>query len=812
MNTKKSNSLLFAIFVLLAVILIVSCKPQLPEKETPQDTKIKEFETTQELKKFSSAQEIRKFLQNSAISSASISGAFEESIGVRRFAAAAVAEGAPSVAKSADASTAIDYSQTNVQVAGVDEADFVKNDNKYIYVISQNRLIIVDAFPADNAKLLSETKIDGTPRDMFVNKDRLVVFAEDNEEIPIFAEFDFVPRPRYASKTHAFVYDISDREKPKLVKDYNLNGYYTASRMIDANVYFIVRDDVYYNAQVIDLPVIKEASRTVIKPDIYYFDNPEQYYNFNTVASFNIFGDEDEVDAKTFMMGYSNVIYVSSDNIYITYQKNLPYTYYESHSEERFYKIVAPLLPRDVQDAINDVKDDTSLNNYEKWSKISAVLEEMYNTMDEDEKLDLIQNIEEAIAEYESRLEIERRKTVIHKIKIDNGEIEYDSRGEVPGYLLNQFSMDEFDGYLRVATTMEFYGRVPILMEGVGVRGSAGSTSTTAVETIAISGKAVADQPVSKIMESNDTEDYWTEEKMAEAKPMPMGRIAPPIESKYNMYNNVYVLDDNMKIVGQLEALAPDERIYSTRFIGDRLYMVTFKRIDPLFVIDLSDPKKPEILGQLKIPGFSDYLHPYDENHIIGIGKETDSNEWGGVSVKGVKLALFDVSDVNSPKQLDKYEIGDSGTDSEALRDHKAFLFDKKKNVLVIPVTEVKSKPYYDPKLGYYRQRFWQGAYVFSVNPEEGFKVKGTITHNEGDEERDYYYYGSPNAVRRSLYMEDILYTVSLAKIKANNLDDISQEINEVKLPFENPRYGYPYTVKTVASSPGVVVPEEVTG
>ena len=260
------------------------------------------------------------------------------------------------------------------------------------------------------------------------------------------------------------------------------------------------------------------------------------------------------------------------------------------------------------------------------------------------------------------------------------------------------------------------------------------------------------------------------------------------------MYNNVYVLDDKLEIVGKLEAIAPDERIYSTRFIGDRLYLVTFKRVDPLFVIDLSNPENPEILGELKIPGFSDYLHPYDENHIIGVGKETEGNEWGGVSVKGVKLALFDVSDVKNPRQIDAYEIGEAGTDSEALRDHKAFLFDKKKNILVIPVTEVKSKPYYDPRLGYYRQSYWQGVYVFSITPEEGFEVKGKITHNEGEEERDYYYYGSPNAVRRALYMDDVLYTVSAIKIKANDIDDIDNELKEIKLPFEKVKYyEYPW-------------------
>ena len=246
-------------------------------------------------------------------------------------------------------------------------------------------------------------------------------------------------------------------------------------------------------------------------------------------------------------------------------------------------------------------------------------------------------------------------------------------------------------------------------------------------------------------------------------------------------------MDKDLGITGKLEEIEQDERIYSTRFMGNRLYMVTFKRIDPLFVIDLSDPKKPEILGKLKIPGFSDYLHPYDEKHIIGVGKETGDNGWGGVSIKGVKLSLFDVSDVNNPKQVDTYEVGTAGTDSEALRDHKAFLFDKKKNLLVIPVREITEQGDYDSRYGYYRQKIWQGAYVFNVTPEDGFKLKGKISHLD-DYEDQQYYWNSPGAVRRSLYMDDVLYTISAKKILMNSIKDLS-EINSVGLPFEMNRY-----------------------
>ena len=722
MKMRISN---FGLWILMAFLVIaaVACKPEITED--------KGLETSQELKKFSSVNELREYLQKNAQASYGT----KYFGGISRAMTMEVTESAAPSAKMAADSGASQYSTTNIQVEGVDEADFVKNDGRHIYTLTQTKLVIVDAYPAENAKIVSETKIGGMPRNMLVNKDRLVVFSDDNAQVPYFAEFDFVPRPRYTQKTHVFVYDIEDRSSPKLVNDYSINGYYFESRMIGDYVYFIAKDNVYFDGPIIALPAIRESSRIIAKPDIYYFDNPEQNYVFHTVASFNIFDDNDEVNAKTFMMGYSNTLYVSQNNIYIAYQKNRPWRYYEAHNEERFYEVAVPLLPSEVRSEINEIKNDASLSSQEKWDKISSILEDMYNSMEDGERQKLIEKIEKAIEEYEIKLEAERRKTVIHKIGIDSGNIEYRAKGEVPGYLLNQFSMDEHNGNLRAATTTEIWARKSV------------------------------------------------------------------------MYNNVFVLDDGMGTIGKLEAIAPDERIYSTRFLGDRLYMVTFKRIDPLFVIDLSSPENPEILGELKIPGFSDYLHPYDENHIIGIGKETEGNEWGGVSLKGVKLALFDVSDVKNPKQLDKYEIGEAGTDSEALHEHKAFLFDKNKNLLVIPVTEVRGKMEYDSRLGYYRQRLWQGAYVFDLNVQDGFKVKGKITHNEGDEQSDYYYYSSPNAVRRSLYMDDVLYTVSMGKIKANDLNDIENEIKEIKLPYEKQRYDYPYPVKAVGS-PGMAVPE----
>jgi len=691
------------------------------EKTNGNITEIITPGSTQELKKFSSAHELRQYLKASSVSSAAyniygMGGDFVTSRSAMVTEAGApvpmpMATSAKAVANNQAPSgdVAADYSKTNIQVEGVDEADFVKNDGKYIYVIAQNKLVIVDAFPASQAKILSTTLIEGGPRDIFLNGDRLIIFSDNTDRVYSIPEYDYMPRPIETMKTEAVIYDISDRKKPEQIANYSINGNYFQSRMIGDYVYFIAKNNVYYTSELVDMPSIRKGTVKIMSPDVYYFDNPEQNYVFHTIASINI-NKPDSINAKTFMMGYSDNLYVSQNNIYLTYRKNMPVRYYELQREDRFYQVVVPQLPKDVQDKIIAIKA-SNLTSYEKWDQISSILEEKFNGMTEKEKQDYNEKVQKAVEEYELKLAQEMEKTVVQKISIDKGEIEYKIKGEVPGSLLNQFSMDESGDYFRVATTSQF----------------------------------------------------WTQKGSVQ-------------------YNNVYVMDNSLEIAGKLEEIAPDESIYSTRFIGNRLYMVTFKRMDPLFVIDLSDPTEPKILGKLKIPGFSDYLHPYDENHIIGVGKETGQNEWGGVSTKGVKISLFDVSDVNNPKQLDTYEIGQPGTDSEALQDHKAFLFDKKKDILVIPIREIQGKEQYNSQYGYYTQKVWQGAYVFGVTPLSGFKLKGKISHFD-DFEEQYYYWGSPGAVRRSLFMGDVLYTLSARKIVMNEMTNIS-EINSIDLPY----------------------------
>jgi uncharacterized secreted protein with C-terminal beta-propeller domain len=269
----------------------------------------------------------------------------------------------------------------------------------------------------------------------------------------------------------------------------------------------------------------------------------------------------------------------------------------------------------------------------------------------------------------------------LHRISIDKGEIVYRACGDVPGWVMSRFSMDEQGDHFRIATTKGW------------------STS-----------------------------------------------------------HGVYILDMDMNIVGSVEGIAPNERMYSARFVENRVYLVTFRRIDPFWVINLTDPENPEILGELIIPGWSDYLHPYDENHVIGIGRE--AGFWGGW--QGVKLTLFTVTDVSNPTELSKYVIGDSGSSTIAVNNPHAFLFDKEKDLLVIPVS---------------LNRTINGAYVFDVSLEYGFVLRDTIEHlEEEDDDIDKWRYRDYNSdIYRSFYIGDSLYTLSYNYLMANDLSDLNQ-------------------------------------
>ncbi|WP_432402948.1 beta-propeller domain-containing protein [Wukongibacter sp. M2B1] len=295
----------------------------------------------------------------------------------------------------------------------------------------------------------------------------------------------------------------------------------------------------------------------------------------------------------------------------------------------------------------------------------------------------------------------DNRSTSIFKFKLDKGNIIYSTKGEVPGNVLNQFSMDEYKSNFRIATTKD---------------------------------------------------DLWD-------------------GSNSKSTSNVYVLDRNLKLLGKTEDLAPGERIYSVRFMGDKVYVVTFRQIDPFYVIDLQEPEAPRVLGYLKIPGYSSYLHPYDENHIIGIGMDTIEDN-GRVINGGVKLSMFDITDYSNPIELDKIVIGGRGSYTDILQDHKSLLFSKERNILSFPIYASN----YDSNT--YKHSFeTQGAFVFGIDKDYKFDLRGNISHLKNSDRYSEY-------IRRILFIDNNLYTISNSKIKLSDFDSL-EDIKDLYLDEE---------------------------
>jgi inhibitor of cysteine peptidase len=547
------------------------------------------------------------------------------------------------------------YSTTNIQVAGVDEADTTKNDGQYIYTASndystgQNYVYIVKADPND-PRVIAKIPLDNNTylAGMFLSQDsnQLVVIGSQYQVYALGAPIasgaapSISIAPNFYTNVETFIniYDISDKAYPTLARNLTLSGSYFNSRMIGDYVYTVVSQSAYVYENIVPLPRVYTATSTAEIPatDVFYSENADythvenNYFTFTSFYGLNLKDTSQEPTNLTVLMGGASTMYVSLGNMYITYP---------TWSEDQF--------------------------------------------------------------------------TSIYRVSINEGVLAFEAKGSVPGSVLNQYSMDEYNGYFRLATT--------------------------------------------------DWNDVTR--------------------------NSVYVLNMNLTTVGYVELQNAEirETIQSARFIGDKAYIVTFQQKDPFFVLDMRDPTEPRVAGKLEIPGYSSYLHPYDDNHVIGLGKEGQF----------VKLSLFDVSNVNAPSEIAKLiidgEYSDSTTydnstgwpingfeysDSQALYEPKAFLFDKENGLLVIPMSTVKYGELSGTDTTYWGQTgYWEGAYVFKVTTIGGFELRGGITHQGTTN-----LYGAYNKqVNRALYINNTLYTVSQAVVKLNSLTNLAP-IAEVNL------------------------------
>ena len=723
--------------VLFTVLFISACVPTptyTNTNTTAQDIKA-ELEKQSQLKQFSSAEEVQDYLEKNRDVSSYSYNTFDAVRSVAGIAEGAMVKTAEDTASALSTADEEDYSTTNIQVSGVDEADIVKTDGTTIYVLSQNKLTIIDP---KEMKALFELEYTSTPQEIYLYNNRLVVFGYDYNN-------QYLKRSAYPywgnSNMIVHIYDITDKTSPVEVKNITFEGNYVSSRMIGSTLYFITQTYASYAYEEDVLPLVLENDKAVSSfPDIYYFPRPITDEQFTTVAAIDVADENRELSRQVFLLSGAQNIFMSTENLYITYTKYL--SEYDLVTDITYDLVYASLNDRAKEKIAKiEATDEEVLSDAEKKQKITQIVNAYVASLDEASQEKLQEDIKTELKSRYENLADELQKTVIHKFALDGLSIEHAAQAEVPGQPINQFAMQEEDSTFMIATTK--------------------------------------DQIWSSYLDLDE------EERASQ--------------------NNLYILDDNLKMISKLENLASGERIYSVRFMQDRAYMVTFKQVDPLFVIDVSNKQNPQVLGELKIPGFSTYLHPYDENTLIGIGRDTDVNQWGGTEQLGVKLSLFDVSEVSAPKEVDTVVLGGRGSDSSALYDHKAFLFSKDKNLLVIPATlREESKDYWGKVT-------FVGAKVFDVTPK-GFTLRGGIEHIKDFNKTDYYWYGNEQ-VQRSLYIGDDLFTVSGLYLKKNSLSNFSVE--ESLTIYVEPEYedDYPYPPKPMPlDDERVVVEGEASG
>lgn len=308
------------------------------------------------------------------------------------------------------------------------------------------------------------------------------------------------------------------------------------------------------------------------------------------------------------------------------------------------------------------------------------------------------------------------KETFVTKIPYIEEEFKASKTIEVKGHINDQFSMDEYNGYFRIATTKG---------------------------------------------------DTWNDTSSS----------------------NLYIYNDKLDFVGEVGDFAKGERIQSVRFVGDKIYIVTFRTVDPFFVIDAKDVNNPIILGELKLPGFSTYLHPYDDNHIIGFGFETIDGR-----VNGLKMTLFDVTEPNNPIDKFSYVIpyGNGYSYSELSYNHKALLYNRSKGIIGFPFTRYSYEAVTTNEDGNvtteYKHLYKQSYQIFSVDLENGFDFKEEISHfDEGKENQ----YTHAYIINRGFYIDDNLYTVSLSKVQAHSLTNYDL-LKEIELDFDEQSYYYP--------------------
>jgi len=664
---------IFASAVLALFLLGATCaRPN----DTPQ-------ERIAALRGFGSADEFKAYLVDQAQASYQRSGGLFgfSLLGLVPEANVATDAAAPSAGAASDnasAGTGDPFSTTNIQEAGVDESDVVKNDDQYIYVLSGNTIHIVQANPPTGLAEASKIDIEANGDSLYLSGDRLVALSR--RAIYHFHDMGFVfPAPASQAdvalsnqgpssdggveslvggplndgvQTTVTVINIADPAAPVIEATLRFEGNLAGSRLI-GNLLHLVLTTI---PRLPDDPTLTTLEAMPLEdwiPD-YELIAADGSTRSGDIADWQSFFRPENPD------GYGMTIVVTLD-------------------------IQSPTTPF----------KSTGISADAGVIYVSPAALYVTNT------------------KYDYQSGVSRSDTVIHKLAFTADGTAYGGSGLVPGRLLNQYSLGEFEGWLRVATTVTEFG----------------------------ANSSRQDNSVYILEQSPGSDE-----------------VAPSLVT-----------------VGKIEGIAPGEQLYSARFVGNRGFLVTFQRVDPLFTLDLSDPANPRVVGELKVPGYSDHIQLLDENHLLTIGK--DAQDAGSFAwIQGLQLSIFDVTDPADPVLLHKELIGGRGTSSEANYNPKALNYFASANALAFPA-DVYTSAGGGASWGNHE---FTGLYVYRVTVEDGFQFLGRIASDEDLSPSGCFY--RYNGLTRGVFIGNTVYCVTERDVKAASLDAVDAIIGQATL------------------------------
>lgn len=550
-----------------------------------------------------------------------------------------------------------DHSGTNVQVAGVDEADLVKTDGSFLYILSDQQLVIVDARAGHDLAVTSRTPTVGNPIAQFLDGSRLTIISQVFNPVPlplgppVGVAAPLILEPPFFSPPHVTVtvFDVSNPAQPQVVQQTQVDGSYVDSRAIGSDMYLVLQNDIL--GAVTPRVVTTKAGQVVESRSAFV----------RRIKSLPLGSELPHFTAMSPVGGGA----IRSGPIVVP------------------GATIMPLLP-DNSDLLSVLAFDTNSTTPGPAGSASVVgsyASTIYASTDH-------------LYVFTPQWSRTSDSTAVQTFNLHANSVTIGAAGAVPGNVENPFSADEFGGFLRVATT------------------------TTTTDT---------------------SGDSFTS----------------------SVSNNVYVLQahgSSLDIVGKLENLTPGEQLYAARFLGNQGFLVTFRQVDPLIALDLSNPLAPQVAGLLTLPGFSRYLQPLSDGRLLGIGRQVDptTNE-----TDGLQLSLFNVSDLAHPATVGQYGINpdpQSWVWSSAEFDHHAVSYFPEYQLLAIPVSG--SVPIPQPP-GSTVPQDWQQQFdlwVFHVDPNTGFTLLGKVAHDTD--------------VLRSVRIGDKLFSISEQTIKENQIAD----------------------------------------